>query len=231
MAEENTLEPKKKEEKKQQVFLKLDWIFGIRKDIYPNVFTLDKDTLVYPASNYIVIYNHTKNMGPINYQHYIPGALDSKGITKIAVCTLSRKIIAFAEEFADGITFSFYNTTIRQGYKNFPSKQNAFSFKDSSFLRCLSLAFSSRKKIVNYIVALVQKANNSFAFVVWSWDLDNVRDAPFVVDVKIEEPNFEKMERESDVTSSDESGKEEKSMNFGGESKGRRADRGKRDMR
>ena len=29
--------------------LKLDWIFGIRSDMFPNVFVLDFETIVYPA--------------------------------------------------------------------------------------------------------------------------------------------------------------------------------------
>ena len=71
-------EVQKKEQKKPSVNVKLEWIFGIRHDITPNIFLLDKDTLVYPASNYIVLYNYTKNLGPLNLQHYIPGSDHSK---------------------------------------------------------------------------------------------------------------------------------------------------------
>ena len=153
----------KKDEKKQQVYLKLEWIFGIRKNIFPNVFVLDKDTVVYPASNYVVICNHTKNMGPVNAQHYIPGSPESKGISKIATCTLAKKVIAFSEEFEDKIFFQFYNTTIRQGYKNFPSKISSYCFNTAPFLHCECLSFSHRKKTSNFLVALLSSSSSSAA--------------------------------------------------------------------
>ena len=59
MSNQETNPNKKKEEKKPQIIIKLEWIFGIRKDFLPNVEFLGKDTIVYPASNNIVIYNFT----------------------------------------------------------------------------------------------------------------------------------------------------------------------------
>ena len=84
-------EAQKKDQKKPSVNVKLEWIFGIRHDITPNIFLLDKDTLVYPASNYIVLYNYTKNLGPLNLQHYIPGSNHSKGIVCLTASNLNKK--------------------------------------------------------------------------------------------------------------------------------------------
>ena len=105
---------KKKEEKKPQITVKLEWIFGIRRDFLPNVFFLGKDTIVYPASNNIVIFNHTRNMGNMNLQHYIPGQPHSKGITCMIAMNYNKKVVGFSEDLKSGIKISFYSITIKQ---------------------------------------------------------------------------------------------------------------------
>ena len=59
--------------------LKLEWIFGIRNDLKPNLYFLDNETIVYPAAHYIVIYNHTKRVSYNQIQQFIYGTPNSKG--------------------------------------------------------------------------------------------------------------------------------------------------------
>ena len=184
MSEEPQTEEKKKEEKKPQVTVKLDWIFGIRKDILPNLYILDKDTIIYPASNYVVILNYTKNMGPLNLQHYIPGSKHSKGIVALATCNFNKKIVGMCEDTYDGVLISFYNITGRQGLKNYPDKQSSFDLIESRINHSYSLTFSKRRKQDNYIVSLCSN-DEGYYLVCWKWDLEMIRDNPNVYRIKI----------------------------------------------
>jgi hypothetical protein len=184
MSEEQNMEEKKKEEKKPQVTIKLDWIFGIRKDFLPNLFILDKDTIVYPASNYVVILNYTKNMGPLNLQHYIPGTKHSKGIVALSTCNFNRKMVAMCEDTYEGVLISFYNITARQGLKNFPDKQSSFDLIESRIDHTYAITFSKRRKQDNYIVALCSN-DEGYYLVCWKWDLETVKDNPNVYRIKI----------------------------------------------
>ena len=149
-------EVQKKDQKKPSVNVKLEWIFGIRHDITPNIFLLDKDTLVYPASNYIVLYNYTKNLGPLNLQHYIPGSNHSKGIVCLTASNLNKKYLGICEDTCDdGILISFYHITGKSGLKNYPDLQNSYELKEHKFNHTYCIEFSRRRKNENYIIALV----------------------------------------------------------------------------
>jgi hypothetical protein len=63
--------------KKSQI--RLDWVFGIRNDIKPNIYLLDNETLVYPAGHNIVIFNHPKKLPYNQIQQYIHGTQHSNG--------------------------------------------------------------------------------------------------------------------------------------------------------
>ena len=174
-----------KKDKQKQVIVKLEWIFGIRNDLCPNIYLLDKDTLIYPAGNYIVILNHPRNLGLNNVQHYIPGTPHSKGICAIATSYFSQRIVGFAEETKDFALVSFYNITGRQGIKNFPDKQSTFSLSELRINKVYSLVFSSRRKMNNYILAIASSDSSNFYFVLWKWDLEVVRDNPDIFPVKL----------------------------------------------
>jgi len=57
--------------------IKTEYIFGIREDLSPNVYTIDQDYIVYAAANYIIIYNYT--LKHKKTQQFIPGAIHSNG--------------------------------------------------------------------------------------------------------------------------------------------------------
>ena len=197
---------KKKEEKKQQIFINLEWIFGIRKDIQPNVFLLDKDTIVYPASNYIVIFNFTRNLNSSNLQKYITGQPNSKGITAIACTNISKRIVGFSEDCNDGILISFYQIAPHQGFKNFPKNQNSYKFPEQKLNHTYCMAFTRRKKKENYIVALASNETDYY-FIVWNWDTDSVREQqPFVKKVELHEAKYEEKAENSHELSSSGSG-------------------------
>lgn len=73
----------------KQLSVKLEWIFGIRNDITPNMFMLDNETLVYPAGHYIVIFNYTKKVPPNQIQQFIVGTPHSKGRSYINIRILN----------------------------------------------------------------------------------------------------------------------------------------------
>ena len=210
---------KKKEEKKPQIIIKLEWVFGIRKDIIPNVEFLGKDTIVYPASNNIVIYNFARNMGSMNLQHYIPGKPHSKGITSMIAMNCTKKVVGFSEDLQDGIQISFYSITVRQGLKNFPVVQTIYDFKEMGMPKlthtyCMTYT-KSRRTTDYYIVALASDDNNYY-LIIWKWDLENVRDKPLVQKIDLHEPKFEEEKEQSKEMSSSVSAsmKEENSENI-----------------
>ena len=210
---------KKKEEKKPQIIIKLEWVFGIRKDIIPNVEFLGKDTIVYPASNNIVIYNFARNMGSMNLQHYIPGKPHSKGITSMIAMNCTKKVVGFSEDLQDGIQISFYSITVKQGLKNFPVVQTIYDFKEMGMPKlthtyCMTYT-KSRRTTDYYIVALVSDDNNYY-LIIWKWDLENVRDKPLVQKIDLHEPKFEEEKEQSKEMSSSVSAsmKEENSENI-----------------
>jgi hypothetical protein len=182
---QGTDQPAAKKEKQRQVIIKLEWIFGIRNDLTPNIYLLDKDTLIYPAGNYVVVFNYPRNLGANNIQHYIPGSPHSKGIVAIATSNFSQRLVAIAEETFTSAVISFYNITGRQGYKNFPDKQNTFELDDDiRITRLYSLAFSNRRKNVNYVLALGSN-DTSYYFIVFKWDLEAIRDKPEIIPAKL----------------------------------------------
>ena len=123
MASEDQTLTQKKEEKKPQIIIKLEWVFGIRKDFVPNIEFLGKDTIVYPVSNNIVIYNFDRNLGSMNLQHYIQGKQHSKGITSMIAMNCSKKVVGFSGVLIDDVQISFYSITVKKGLKNFPVVQ------------------------------------------------------------------------------------------------------------
>ena len=191
---------KKKEEKKPQIIVKLDWIFGIRKDFLPNVEFLGKDTVVYPASNTIVIFNFARNMGNMNLQHYIQGQPHSKGITCMIAMNYSKKVVGFSEDLQDGVKISFYAITIRQGLKNFPVPQTIYDFRDGEEYPIIKhtycMAYSKSRRTNNYYIIALASDDKDYYFILWKWDLEAVRDKPIVQKIELHEPRIEEEEKE-----------------------------------
>ena len=207
-------EVQKKDQKKPSVNVKLEWIFGIRHDITPNIFLLDKDTLVYPASNYIVLYNYTKNLGPLNLQHYIPGSNHSKGIVCLTASNLNKKYLGICEDTCDdGILISFYHITGKSGLKNYPDLQNSYELKEHKFNHTYCIEFSRRRKNENYIIALVSN-ENEYNFVCWSWDLEAIRENPLIFPCEVPKNKPKKNPVNNNNMSSNKNENEESENNF-----------------
>ena len=214
---------KKKEEKKPQIIIKLDWIFGIRKDFLPNIEYLGKDTIIYPASNNLVIFNFTRNMGSMNLQHYIQGRPHSKGITSMITMNYSKKIVGMSEDLEEGILISFFNITVKQGLKNFPVVQTVYDFKDEEypkFNHTYCMTYTKSRRTTDYYIVALASDEKDYYYIVWKWDLDSVRDKPFIQKVKLHEARIEeKEEKDKDNSSSGSlSIKEEASEDHGNQS-------------
>jgi len=65
----------------REIEVKVEFVFGIRKDIFPNIFVLDADFIIYPAANFIVIYNNTLKFNK-KPQQLISGTCHSNGNNK-----------------------------------------------------------------------------------------------------------------------------------------------------
>ena len=200
---------KKKEEKKPQIIIKLEWIFGIRKDFLPNVEFLGKDTIVYPASNNIVIYNFARNMGSMNLQHYIQGQPHSKGITSLIAMNYSKKVVGFSEDLKDGIQISFYSITVKQGLKNFPVVQTIYDFKEDDDFPKLThtycMTYTRSRRTTDYYIVALASDEKEYYFILWRWDLENVRDKPIVQKVELKEPKYDEEKEHSKELSSSQS--------------------------
>lgn len=155
--------------KNLKVTCKLDWIFGIRKDIWPNIFILDLETIVYPASNYVVIYNHKKTLSLSEQQTFISGTPFSKGIKSIAVTSIGKKYVVVAEEMQEGTSISAYSVAPFQGVHNFPHKIASFTCSELKIInRIHHMSFSQREKGNSYFMAVAQV--EGLMLVLWKWD-------------------------------------------------------------
>ena len=219
MSNEETAANKKKEEKKPQIIIKLEWIFFIRKDFLPNVEFLGKDTIVYPASNNIVIFNFARNMGSMNLQHYIQGQPHSKGITSMIAMNYSKKVVGFSEDLQNGIQISFYSITVKQGLKNFPVVQTIYDFKEEDDFPKLThtycMTYTRSRRTTDYYIVALASDEKDYYFIIWKWDLENVRDKPIVQKVNLHEAKYEEEKDNSKEMSSSVSAsmKEEDSEN------------------
>lgn len=160
------------QKKSSQPQLKIDWIFGIRTDIFPNLFILDLETILYPASHYIVIYNHKKSLPIHEQQTFIPGTPFSKGIKRIAVSTFGKKYVVLAEELGEGIILTSYFIGPYQGIHNYPHRIGHLSCNELKVINNIySLSFSNKEKVPIYLLAVVQvEGISGIMFILWKWD-------------------------------------------------------------
>ncbi len=167
---------KDNKEKQKKISIKLDWIFGIRKDLLPNVLMLDINTVVYPAGHYVVVLNISKEK---REQRFIAGTPHSKGFTAINVYNQHKRYVATAEELEEGVLVSIYvvNNPIA-GQFNLISKIVGVDLTESRILKVFHIAFSLRDQTDNYFVA-VGMADDP-VIVLWKWDQDNIKEKTII---------------------------------------------------
>jgi cilia- and flagella-associated protein 57 len=178
MIAENSVSTNQGKEKQKQTSVKLQWIFGIRRDILPNVLMLDSETLVYAASHYIVIFNHTRKLPYSQVQQFISGTPHSKGFVAFNVLnvpTIHKRYIGAAEEITEGATVSIYSLINSQGMYNLPNKLVSVTLYDISVTKVFHLAFSQRDQPNNNYFALVGMSEEP-TLVLWKWEFDNLKD-------------------------------------------------------
>jgi len=158
--------------------VKLDWIFGIRRDLTPNILVLDQDTIIYPAGHYIVLYNHTnKHKG--STQQFIPGSKFSKGIVAMNILSASKKYIAIAEDFADSASISFYNIHTSGTQFNLPLKLAPPGPFEVGLNRINHIAFSQREKSPPMYFAAIGDSDNGKMIVIWKWEQEFAKEKLF----------------------------------------------------
>lgn len=182
-----------KENPKQKLAsVKLEWIFGIRNDILPNLYVIDADTMIYPASNYIVIY-HTRKMPYNQVQHFIQGTPHSKGFVALNILnTLHKKIVATAEEVSEGVNINIYSLISSGGHTNLPVKMHSPSLYDIRTVKVYHLAFSQRDQPNNNYFAVVGM-NDEPSLILWKFDFDVLKDRLVFV-LKLPHLNFKRMQ-------------------------------------
>lgn len=159
-------------DKKNKVKVKLDWIFGIRSDFYPNLFLLDQETIVYPASHYIVIYNFKKTLSLSEQQTFIQGSLFSKGFKAIAVSQLDNRYIVTAEEINNNIELSVYSIISFNSLHNYPDKIDNLKCKveniEINISKVYHMCFSNLEKHPVYFMAIADIGN--LVIILWLWN-------------------------------------------------------------
>ena len=122
----------KKEEKKERpkATIKIDWIFGIRKDIHPNILMMDKSTMIYPAGNYLISYSYNKDR---ENQHFVEGTPYSKGFYNLAKKSYGTRTFCACEDTEDECFIRFFVLTTRSGIMNMPDEIQKVAIKEHNF--------------------------------------------------------------------------------------------------
>lgn len=171
-----------KEKHQKKIQIKLEWIFGIRNDMFPNIFVLDSETVVYPAGHYIVIFNVSKKLAQNQLQKFIAGTPHSKGFTAINVYNSHKRFIAAAEEFNEGVNISIYSVNNQMGQFNVPIKLINIDLFDSRISKVFHVAFSQRDQTDNYFAAVA--LSDDPVVILWKWDQDSIRDR-IIIPIKL----------------------------------------------
>lgn len=131
--------------------------------------------MIYPASHYIVIYNHTRKLPYNQLQQFITGTPHSKGFVTFNVLFLNKKYIATAEEVNEGVSVSLYTLTNSQGNYNVPVKLPSPSLHDIRITKVFHLAFSQRDQPNNNYFALIGLSDEP-SLVLWKFESDIIKD-------------------------------------------------------
>ena len=162
-------------EKQKKASIRIEWIFGIRNDINPNIYMLDTDTVIYPASAYVVILNISKKLPQNQQQKFITGTPHSKGFKAIATYNSHKRYIAAAEELQEGALVSIYVINNQQGQFNVPVKIGFADLSIDRITKIFHLAFSQRELTDNYFAAIGMGSTEA-QIIYWKWDQDTIRD-------------------------------------------------------
>ena len=173
---------KETKEKQKKIQIKLEWIFGIRNDIHPNIYMLDSDTVIYPAGHYIVIFNVSKKLPQNQIQKFIAGTPNSKGFSAINVYFSHKRYIALAEELIDGVNISIYTINNQMGHFNIPNKITSVDLNESKITKIYHIAFSQREQSENFFAAV--GLGEDPVVVLWKWDHDSIKDKA-VIPIKL----------------------------------------------
>jgi WD40 repeat protein len=175
MSTETAIAKDSGKEKQKKANIRIEWIFGIRNDMIPNIYMLDTDTVVYPASAYVVILNISKKLPQNQQQKFITGTPHSLGFKSIATYNSHKRYIAVSEELQEGALVSIYVINNQQGQFNVPVKIGFADLTTDRITKVFHLAFSQRDLTENYFAA-VGICGAEAQIIYWKWDQDSIRD-------------------------------------------------------
>jgi len=167
-----------KEKPQKKINIKLEWIFGIRNDIFPNIYMIDSDTVVYAAGNYVVILNISKKLPQNQHQKFIIGTPHSKGFTAINVYNSHKRYIGTAEEINDGVLLGIYTINNQMGQFNVPHKFAYVDLSENRVTKVYNIAFSQRDSPESYFAA-VGIAEDPVVILL-KWDQDSVKEKTII---------------------------------------------------
>uniref|UniRef100_A0A061RT72 Wd repeat-containing protein 65-like n=2 Tax=Tetraselmis sp. GSL018 TaxID=582737 RepID=A0A061RT72_9CHLO len=130
-------------------------VFGFRGDVHSNVHYVDEHTVAYPAGHQTVLFN-TETKG----QKFVPGTVDSEGITVIAVSPNS-KYLAVAEQSEKAMITVYDLQTLK--------RRKVLMSTDAGSKEYVSLSFSPDSKLL-----VAQGGAPEWNLVLWIWEKSKV---------------------------------------------------------
>eukprot|EP00854_Cymbomonas_tetramitiformis_P012413 gene12413-14666_t len=131
-------------------------VFGLKGDVRENIHYIDESTVLYPAGHNTVLYSTEQKI-----QKFIPGTVDTQGITAIAV-SASRKFVAVAEKADKAIITIFDLHTLK--------RRKVLSSADTGSQEYVSIAFSPDGKII-----AAQGGAPEWNLMLWIWEKSKVQ--------------------------------------------------------
>jgi len=130
-------------------------VFGLKGDVKDNIHFVDENIVIYPAGHNTVIY-HTEQ----RTQKFIPGAIETLGITALALSS-SRKYVAVAEKAEKGVITVYDLHTLK--------RRKVLSTADLGSQEYSSLSFSPDGKLL-----IAQGGAPEWNLVLWVWEKSKV---------------------------------------------------------
>jgi len=130
-------------------------VFGLKGDVKDNIHYIDESTVIYPAGHNTVMYHLEQKT-----QKFIPGTVDTEGITSIAISS-SRKFVAVAEKAEKGMITVYDLHTLK--------RRKVLSTSDCGSKEYVSMAFSPDGKLL-----IAQGGAPEWNLVLWVWEKSKV---------------------------------------------------------
>jgi len=157
----------------QDINVKIEYIFGLRQDLYQNIYAIDADFILYAAANYIIIYNHTLKSHR-KAQQFIPGSLHSNGIKALTFAKYSKNYVFYVEDLNPKWKVTAYSLINISPYYNCPTKLMDYIFEDNMKITEIYCIAASSQETGSLICVPVK--TDIFSIVMWRWESETLRE-------------------------------------------------------